>query len=70
MNLPSSLDVLSQPIGLPPSLLRKAAQVRREDGPARMSKMVDDIPKLAARCRAFVDEVDVSPSDIAYLRTN
>ena len=36
LNLPSALEALERPIGLPPSLLRKAEEVRLEDGPARL----------------------------------
>ena len=40
LNLPSALDALDQPIGLPPSLLKKAEEVRLEKGPDRIQPVV------------------------------
>src|SRR5260370_27923038 len=57
LNLPASLDALSQPVGLPPSLLQQAEQVRSENGPDRVMKMLEDSPMLANRCRDIIEEV-------------
>ncbi|KAF8312441.1 BRO1-domain-containing protein [Clavulina sp. PMI_390] len=46
MHLPASLDALSQPVGLPPSLLAHAEHIRREDGPNRLRQMFKDIKLL------------------------
>ncbi len=36
LNLPAALEALEKPIGLPPSLLKKAEEVRQEHGPAKV----------------------------------
>lgn len=57
MNLPASLDALDRPIGLPPSLLRKAEQVRLEDAMNRIPRLLDDLETLSGQNRAALDEV-------------
>ncbi|KAF7794805.1 hypothetical protein EIP86_005947 [Pleurotus ostreatoroseus] len=47
LNLPSALEALERPVGLPPSLLRKAEEVRREEGPARVETSIENVQKLA-----------------------
>ncbi|KAG2017656.1 pH-response regulator, variant 2 [Coprinopsis cinerea AmutBmut pab1-1] len=56
LNLPASLEALERPIGLPPSLLRKAEEIRLEDGPERVEASLDNIETLAQRDRALLDE--------------
>ncbi|KAF8632279.1 hypothetical protein AX15_002017 [Amanita polypyramis BW_CC] len=56
LNLPASLEALERPIGLPPSLLRKAEEVRTEDGPAKIEASIDDVQKLAQRGLGLLDE--------------
>jgi hypothetical protein len=56
-NLPAALDALDKPIGLPPSLLKKAEEVRSEDGPERVEKSLEDIDILAQRAMAILTEV-------------
>ncbi|KAI0925777.1 hypothetical protein AcV5_008415 [Taiwanofungus camphoratus] len=57
LNLPSALDALERPIGLPPSLLRKAEEVRLDDGPARVQTSIENVRKLAKRDMEVLDEV-------------
>lgn len=57
MHLPASLDALSQPIGLPPSLLTKAEQVRQEDGPNRLKKMFKDVKMLSDQGHTLIESV-------------
>lgn len=57
LNLPSSLEALERPIGLPPSLLKKAEEVRLEQGPERIETYLDDVQRLARRVMAVLDEV-------------
>lgn len=57
LNLPSALEALERPIGLPPSLLRKAEEVRLEDGPARIEASLEDVTKLAHHDQAILDDV-------------
>jgi len=46
INLPSALEALERPIGLPPSLLKKADEVRSEQGPSRIEVSIDAVQKL------------------------
>ncbi|KAI0293747.1 BRO1-like domain-containing protein [Russula brevipes] len=56
LNLPAALDALDKPIGLPPSLLKKAEEVRLENGPERVEKSLDDVQMLARRAMAILTE--------------
>ncbi|KAI9512028.1 pH-response regulator [Russula earlei] len=55
-NLPAALDALDKPIGLPPSLLKKAEEVRLENGPKRVEKSLEDVQMLAGRAMAILTE--------------
>ncbi|KAH9068320.1 pH-response regulator [Lactarius deliciosus] len=55
-NLPAALDALDKPIGLPPSLLKKAEEVRSENGPERVEKSLEDIEILAQRAMGVLTE--------------
>jgi programmed cell death 6-interacting protein len=57
MNLPSALEALEKPIGLPPSLLKKAEEVRLERGPDKIKASIEDIQKLAQQDVAILNEV-------------
>lgn len=57
IHLPAALDALSQPIGLPPSLLNKAEEIRREDGPVKLPRLLTDISTLARKCYDVIDQV-------------
>lgn len=57
LNLPASLEALERPIGLPPSLLQKAEEVRLEQGPEKIEVYLDDIQRLARRAMEVLDEV-------------
>lgn len=57
LNLPASLDALEQPIGLPPSLLRKAEEVRLEEGPSRIEESIENIEKLSEYNTKLLNEV-------------
>lgn len=58
LNLPSALEALERPIGLPPSLLRKAEEVRLEDGPVKIEASIDDVQRLAHHDLAILEEVN------------
>ncbi|TCD68499.1 pH-response regulator protein palA/rim20 [Steccherinum ochraceum] len=47
LNLPGSLEALEKPIGLPPSLLKKAEEVRSEKGPERIESSIEGVQRLA-----------------------
>jgi programmed cell death 6-interacting protein len=57
MNLPAALEALERPIGLPPSLLHKAEEVRLEDGPGRIAASIEDVQRLAQHDQTILDEV-------------
>ena len=57
LNLPAALDALDRPIGLPPSLLKKAEEVRLENGPDRIEASIRDVETLANHNSALLDEV-------------
>ena len=57
LNLPAALDALDKPIGLPPSLLGKAEEVKLEDGMHRIPALIEDVQKLAKRDSVALDEV-------------
>ncbi|KAG6840601.1 hypothetical protein C0991_005642 [Blastosporella zonata] len=56
LHLPSTLEALERPIGLPPSLLRKAEEVRLEDGPNKIELSIEDVQLLAQQDHAILDE--------------
>ncbi|UZJ52778.1 hypothetical protein CBS101457_002098 [Exobasidium rhododendri] len=47
LNLPGSLQALEQPVGLPPSLLRKSEEVQSEGGLRRLETLVDDVGRVS-----------------------
>ncbi|KAF8656828.1 hypothetical protein AX16_002376 [Volvariella volvacea WC 439] len=64
LSLPASLEALERPVGLPPSLLAKAEEVRLEDGPARIEASLEDVQKLAQRDQAILNEaMDILDSE-------
>ena len=59
LNLPSALEALERPIGLPPSLLGKAEEVRLEDGPTKIEASIEAVKRLAHQDFAILEEVGV-----------
>jgi len=59
LNLPAALEALERPVGLPPSLLRKAEEVRLEDGPSKIEASIEDVERLAHQDLAILEEVFV-----------
>ena len=57
LNLPAALEALEKPIGLPPSLLKKAEEVRTANGPSRIQSSIDNVRKLAKRNMDLLNEV-------------
>lgn len=57
LNLPAALEALEKPIGLPPSLLKKAEEVRAENGPAQVESSIEDVRNLAERAMQILNEV-------------
>lgn len=57
LNLPTSIDALERPIGLPPSLLKKAEAVRLEEGPDRIEESIENVERFAEHNSRLLDEV-------------
>jgi programmed cell death 6-interacting protein len=70
LNLPSSLDALERPIGLPPSLLAKAETVRIDEGPTRIEASIEDVQRLAQQDLSILDEVHHSVNAMLYFLFN
>ena len=56
LNLPGSLQALEKPLGLPPSLVSKAEELRQQDGLYRLKRSIEDISKLRANDQAILQE--------------
>ncbi|KAI0049741.1 pH-response regulator [Auriscalpium vulgare] len=60
LNLPTALEALDKPIGLPPSLLSKAEEVRLDNGPDRIERSIEDVRLLARRTADILtDAMDI-----------
>lgn len=70
MHLPAALDALSQPVGLPPSLLSISDQIRQEDGPNRLQKIFKDVRVVSETCRDIIDSVRIFSHEIEIWRTS
>jgi programmed cell death 6-interacting protein len=66
LNLPGSIQALEAPIGLPPSLLKKAEEVKTERGPAKLRSMMQDIRRVAQMDRQILDEVRTHHRSLVY----
>ncbi|KAI9376531.1 BRO1-like domain-containing protein [Aspergillus egyptiacus] len=56
LNLPGSLQALEKPLGLPPSLVSHAEEMRQQDGLNRLRKSLQDVAKVKSNDRAFYTE--------------
>lgn len=56
LNLPGSLQALEKPLGLPPSLVSKAEELRQQDGLYRLKRSVEDISKLRLNDQSILQE--------------
>ncbi|OBZ72455.1 pH-response regulator protein palA/RIM20 [Grifola frondosa] len=56
LHLPAALEALEKPIGLPPSLLKKAEDVRLETGPSKIETLIQDVRTLAKHSVEILDE--------------
>lgn len=64
LNLPGSLQALEKPLGLPPSLVSKADELRQQDALYRIKRTMDDTNKLKANDVAIYQEgVDLLKSE-------
>ena len=56
LNLPGSLQALEKPLGLPPSLVSKAEELRQQDAFYRLRRSVEDTAKLKANDQSILNE--------------
>lgn len=47
LNLPGSIEALERPVGLPPSLLKKAEEVEASGGADRVLSLLGEVSRLA-----------------------
>ncbi|KAL2041235.1 hypothetical protein N7G274_006180 [Stereocaulon virgatum] len=66
LNLPGSLQALEKPLGLPPSLISHAEEIRQQDGLHRLQRSMHETSKLRANDVAIYQEgVDLLRSEAA-----
>ena len=66
LNLPGSLQALEKPLGLPPSLVSKAEELRQQDGLYRLKRSMEDTSRLKANDRAiYVEGVELLKAEKA-----
>ena len=56
LNLPGSLQALEKPLGLPPSLVSHAEEIRQQDGLNRLQRSMAETEKLKAGDRTVYEE--------------
>ena len=56
LNLPGSLQALEKPLGLPPSLVSKAEELRQQDAFYRLKRSMEDTAKLKANDQSILNE--------------
>jgi programmed cell death 6-interacting protein len=56
LNLPGSLQALEKPLGLPPTLVSHAEEVRQQDGLNCLRRSLSDIAKIKANDKAVYTE--------------
>ncbi|KAL2013934.1 hypothetical protein VTN00DRAFT_1459 [Thermoascus crustaceus] len=56
LNLPGSLQALEKPLGLPPTLVSHAEEVRQQDGLNRLRRSLEDTAKVKANDKAVYNE--------------
>jgi programmed cell death 6-interacting protein len=56
LNLPGSLQALEKPLGLPPSVVSKAEELRQQDALYRLRRSLEDIAKLKANDQSILSE--------------
>lgn len=66
LNLPGSLQALEKPLGLPPSLVSKAEELRQQDGIRRIQKTMEDTAKIKANGKGiFLEGVELLKAEKA-----
>ncbi|PAV16120.1 pH-response regulator [Pyrrhoderma noxium] len=74
LDLPACLEALDKQVGLPPSLLRKAEEVRLCDGPKSIGTTLESADLMSQRCREILDQamdiLDQEASEDEGIRKN
>jgi programmed cell death 6-interacting protein len=66
LGLPSALDALDVPLGLPESLMAHAQEVRQQDGPKRVQRSIIETDKVKAHAkRVFQEGVEILQAESA-----
>ncbi|KAI9676278.1 MAG: pH-response regulator protein palA/rim20 [Trizodia sp. TS-e1964] len=66
LSLPGSLQALEKPLGLPPTLLSHAEEIRQQDGLNRLYRSMEDISKLKVNDqRIYSDAIDILNAEAA-----
>lgn len=68
LNLPGSLQALEQPVGLPPSLLRKSDEIRSEGGLGRIEALLDNVRQSSTMDTDLLGEIIATLDDDASRR--
>jgi programmed cell death 6-interacting protein len=56
LDLPGSIQAIEKPLGLPPSLVAQAEEIRQQGGPARLRKAIQESEQLRASDRAVFEQ--------------
>ncbi|KAI9872294.1 MAG: pH-response regulator protein palA/rim20 [Pleopsidium flavum] len=66
LSLPGSLQALEKPLGLPPTLISHAEEIRQQDGLNRLRRSMDDIAKLKANDKStYAEGIELLKSEAA-----
>lgn len=57
LNLPGSIQALERPVGLPPSLLKKAEEVESEGGVRRIQSLLNEVQRLSKSNTKLLSDV-------------
>jgi programmed cell death 6-interacting protein len=57
LNLPGSIQALERPVGLPPSLLKKAEEVESAGGVDKIHSLLDQVQRLSRQNAQLLSEV-------------
>jgi len=66
LNLPAAIED-SGGRQIPPSVIEKANEIKRQGGINTLEKMVNDLPTSLGRNKEILDEVDYSFSEICLI---
>lgn len=65
LSLPGTIQALERPVGLPPSLLKKAEEVDAGGGTRRIEGLLDEVARLSKANRKQLEEVSFPPNMVS-----